>query len=383
MKERPFWVNRIQKAWETRSVIWLSGVRRVGKTTLSKMFKEIVYLNCDLPSIVRRLEDPESFLISVAKNSIVIFDEIHRLEDPSRILKIAADEFPDLKILATGSSTLEATRKFKDSLTGRKNSIYLSPILWDECKEVFNIKDIDLRLLRGGLPESLLSENFDETFFSEWIDSYYARDIQELFNVRNRSGFIKLMHLLFRSSGNLFEYTQLAKMSGLTRPTVMSYIEAMRISNLVYILPPFHGGGRREIVQRPKFYCFDTGLISFIKGWHEIRPDDRGLMWEHLVLDMLRTKIVEQKIHYWRDKSGHEIDFVIKQSSEISDIIECKVNPDQLSISRFRNFRGFYPNGKNYCFSPMISGSYVQNIAGFEIHFIGSDDYVNWPPALL
>ena len=103
MKERPFWIDRIQKAWESRSIVWLSGARRVGKTTLSKMFKDAVYLNCDLPSVVRRLEDPESFLMSVSKNSIVIFDEIHQLEDPSRLLKIAADEFTELKILATGS----------------------------------------------------------------------------------------------------------------------------------------------------------------------------------------------------------------------------------------------------------------------------------------
>ncbi len=107
--------------------------------------------------------------------------------------------------------------------------IYLPPVMWDECKELFNITDLDFRLRQGGLPEPLLSQNINELFFSEWIDSFYARDIQELFNVRNRSGFLKLMQLLFRSSGILIEITHLSKMSGLTRPTVMSYHEAMRI----------------------------------------------------------------------------------------------------------------------------------------------------------
>ena len=61
MKKRPFWINNIKQAWEKRPIVWLSGVRRVGKTTLAKMFPEAVYLNCDLPSVVRMLADPESF----------------------------------------------------------------------------------------------------------------------------------------------------------------------------------------------------------------------------------------------------------------------------------------------------------------------------------
>jgi len=372
MIQRPFWVNKINNAWKSRSIVWLSGARRVGKTTISKMFTDAVYLNCDLPSVIRKLNDPESFLKSVPKGSIIIFDEIHRLEDPSRILKIAADEFPELKVLATGSSTLEATQKFKDSLTGRKIMIYLSPVLWDESKEHFSITDLDFRLLRGGLPEPLLSQGRDEAFFSEWSDSFYARDIQELFKVRNRSGFLKLMQLLFRSSGNLIEITQLSKMSSLTRPTVMSYLEAMRIANMIYMIPPFHGGGRREITQRPKCYCFDTGLVSFINGWNEIREDDRGLLWEHLVLDMLRTQIQDNQIFYWRDKSGREIDFIIKQPGNSIDVIECKINPDQLSFSHIKNFREFYPNGNNYCYSPYLSDPYSLKKNSIKINFIGS-----------
>ncbi len=132
---RNFWINKIREAWKVRPVVWLSGVRRVGKTTLSKMLDEIMYLNCDLPSTWRRLQDPESFFKSLKKKEIVVFDEIHRLDDPSNLLKIAADEYPDLRILATGSSTLAATKKFRDSLTGRKHTIYLSPVLWQECQK--------------------------------------------------------------------------------------------------------------------------------------------------------------------------------------------------------------------------------------------------------
>jgi len=121
--KRALWLDKLQKAWTRRSIVWLSGVRRVGKTTLARMLPDTVYMNCDLPSTVRALEDPELFLDGQKPGSVLVFDEVDHLDDPSRLLKIAADEYPQLKVLATGSSTLAATRKFRDSLTGRKQAI--------------------------------------------------------------------------------------------------------------------------------------------------------------------------------------------------------------------------------------------------------------------
>jgi uncharacterized protein len=369
---RPFWLSILAKSWEKRPLIWLHGVRQIGKTSLSKMLENSLYLNCDLPSAQRRLADPESFYETIEKGTVVVFDEIHRLGDPSMILKIGADEYPGLKILATGSSTLEATKKFKDSLTGRKTSVYLPPVLWDESREEFGIKDLDRRLLQGGLPAALLSDRPDLLFYSEWINSFFARDIQELFNIRNREGYIRLMNLLYRSSGNLIEYGQLAKLSGLSRPTVSAYIETLKIADNVYILPPYYGGGKREITARPKCYAFDTGIVAFTKGWNDIREEDRGILWEHLVLDELRAYYPERKVYYWRDKSNREIDFVIPGNDGKVDIYECKINPDRFSINPVSVFRGIYPEGKNYCICPFIKDSYITNIQGYKIEFSGS-----------
>jgi predicted AAA+ superfamily ATPase len=370
MIERPFWTNRIQQAWEKRPIVWLSGVRRVGKTTLAKMFPKAIYQNCDLPSVVRGLIEPEPFYDSLDKGSIVIFDEIHRLGDPSRLLKIAADAYPHLKVLATGSSTLAATKKFRDTLTGRKATIYLPPVLWSECIDQFNIKELDRRLLHGGLPEPLLSETKNTSFFSEWMDSFYARDIQELFGIRNRTGFMKLLHLLLRQSGGLLDYTHLAGLSDLSRPTVKAHVEAMGIAHAVFLLPPFHGGGRREITQRPKCYSFDTGFVTFAKGWDSIREEDRGLLWEHLVLDTLRTVFDDHDLFYWRDKSGREVDFVIKGGREQSKAIECKINPDRYDPSQLVLFRSLYPGGKNYVVSPNIKSSYERRHGKLKVEFI-------------
>ena len=358
MINRSLWLDSIQRAWSHRSIVWLSGVRRVGKTTLTKMLADAIYINCDLPSVQRALEEPELFLDNQVPGSKLIFDEVHRLRDPSQLLKIAADEYPQLKILATGSSTLAATRKFRDSLTGRKQAIHLLPVLWDECADPFGIHDLDRRLLHGGLPEPLLATRKDPEFFSEWIDSFYARDILELFGIRNRQGFLSLFRLLLRQSGGQLDYSQLANLSELSRPTVKAHIEAMQIAHAVHLLRPFHGGGKREIVSRPKCYAFDTGFVSFEKGWDSIRDDDRGLLWEHLVLDTLRFHFGEEDLFYWQDKSHREIDFVIRRERDRVDIVECKINPDKLNVAPILAFRKLYPKGENMIVSPVVKKPY-------------------------
>jgi len=358
MIERSLWLDSIQQAWRHRSIVWLSGVRRVGKTTLTRMLSDALYINCDLPSVQRTLEEPELFFDSQVAGNTLIFDEVHQLRNPSQLLKIAADEHPQLKILATGSSTLAATRKFRDSLTGRKQAIHLCPILWDECADPFGIHDLDHRLLHGGLPEPLLAARKDPEFFSEWIDSFYARDILELFGIRNRQGFLALFRLLLRQSGGQLDYSQLANLSELSRPTVKTHIEAMQIAHAVHLLRPFHGGGKREIVSRPKCYAFDTGFVSFEKGWNSIRDDDRGLLWEHLVLDTLRFHFRDETIFYWQDKSQREIDFVIRGERDQVDIVECKINPDKLNVAPILAFRKLYPKGENMIVSPMVKKPY-------------------------
>lgn len=368
MITRNFWLIQLEKAWANRSLIWLSGVRRSGKTTLCKMIPDAVFMNCDLPSVARQLEDPEFFFHNIKENTIVIFDEIHRIEHPSIVLKIGTDEFPGLKILATGSSTLSATKKFRDSLTGRKTQIFLPPVLWSECSADFGISDFDYRLLRGGLPEFLLAEKRNPEHYSEWIDSYYARDIQELFNVRNRTGFLKLMQLLFMQSGGMLEITSLAKECGLSRPTVMAHIEALTVAHAIYLVQPYYGGGKKEIVRRPKVYAFDTGFVTHVKGWNEIRETDRGILWEHLVLDMLRTQM--GNVLYWADTYGNEIDFVVKESEGQVHAFECKINPDKFSPKALQKFREFYPEGKNYCVSPHIEIPYKLNFQGTEVWFL-------------
>ena len=371
MIDRPVWNDRLAAGWKQAPIVWLTGPRRVGKTVLAQGLPGGEFLNCDLPSVAERLRDPESFYRSV-KKSFVVFDEVHQLPDPSRLLKIGADGFPKLRILATGSSTLAATQKFRDSLTGRKRVVEFVPVLYGELS-AFGVVDLRERLLRGGLPPALLSAGHNPEFYGEWLDSYFARDVQELFRLEKRIGFLRALELLFRQSGGMLDVSKLAAESQISRPTVTNWLEVYQITHVIHMLRPFSAGGRREIVAQPKVFGFDTGLICHARGWDHLRTEDCGVLWEHLVLDSLIAAGVP-KIHFWRDKQQREVDFVIPRGRDSVDAIECKWNPEAFESRGLGAFREQYPNGKNYVVSPLNGSAYERIHDGRNVAFVSPED---------
>jgi len=373
--ERPIWLHRIEEAWREAPVVWLAGVRRSGKTTLAQSLgsDRIHYINCDLPVVADMVANPEVFYRNCTRQ-IVVFDEIHQLKDPSRLLKIGADLFPHLKILATGSSTLAASRKFQDTLTGRKRLVHLTPVLWDELP-AFQNTPLLKRLYHGGLPETILSEAKPVGFYREWMDSFFARDIQRLFAFRNPDKFNALFEYVMKQSGGLLETTRTANALGISRPTVENHLRALETTHTVTLLRPFHRGGQKEIVKTPKAYAFDTGFVSFCRGWDPLRPDDYGVLWEHLVLEYLQAHAHARKIQYWRDAAGREIDFVIIRNREEIDAIECKWDPMQFDPVAMKVFRSYYPRGKNYLMSPLTIAGYMKKVSGLDIYICNPDGW--------
>ena len=124
---RAFWRCRIDAAWRQRSVVWLAGVRRVGKTILCQSLPDVEYFDCELPRTRRLMDDPEGFLDSLRGRRLVL-DEIHRLPNSAELLKIAADHHPTTRIVATGSSSLQASERFRDTLAGRKAEVWVTPM---------------------------------------------------------------------------------------------------------------------------------------------------------------------------------------------------------------------------------------------------------------
>jgi len=367
MIERPFWLDRLAAAWKQVAIVWLCGPRRVGKTVLAQALPDAEYLNCDLPSVAERLRDPESFFRAVRQPRLIL-DEVHQLPDPSRLLKIGADDFPHLKILATGSSTLAATQKFRDSLTGRKRVVALVPVLHEELA-AFGVRDLRQRLLHGGLPPALLAPEWAGEFYGEWLDSYFARDVQELFRLEKRAGFLRVLELLLRQSGGMLDVTKLAAASQISRPTVTNWLEVYQATQTVHVVRPFAGGGRREIIGQPRVFGFDTGFVAYARGWGELRTEDCGLLWEHLVLDTLLAAGLPQ-VQFWRDKQQREVDFVVPQGRDRVHAIECEWKPDAFETRSLAVFRAAYARGRNFVVSPLHGPGYERTAGGFKVEFV-------------
>lgn len=376
MKIRKFWLNRIEAAWRKKSVIWLSGVRRVGKTCLCQTLPEIEYFDCELPRTRRMMDDPESFLQSL-KGKRVVLDEVHRLSNPSELLKIAADHYKDVQILATGSSTLGASSKFKDTLAGRKAELWLTPMVLHDLDD-FGRPSLEHRLLRGGLPPFFLSSELPEREFQEWMDAFWAKDIQELFRLEKRHSFQKFAELLMARSGGIFEATGFAHPCEASRGTISNYLKVLEATFVAHIVKPFSSHRATEIISAPKVYAFDTGFVCYHRGWHALRRDDLGHLWEHFVLNELHARLQIRAVHYWRDKRGHEVDFVLLRDRHTPLAIECKWSDTDLDPSGLKAFRRQYAEGELFVVLKEIARSYKRAYGDITVCFISLPELIDF-----
>jgi hypothetical protein len=367
MIKRTYWLPRIEEAWH-RSVVWLSGVRRVGKTCLCQGLPDVQYFDCELPRIRRLMEDHQAFLEDRIGTRVVL-DEVHRLDNPSELLKIAADHYPDVKILATGSSTLGASAKFRDTLAGRKAELWLTPMIGADLKD-FGETNLEHRFLHGGLPPFFLENDLPERAFQEWMDAYWAKDVQELFRLERRYSFQKFAELLMAQSGGVFEATRFARPCEVSRTTISNYLTVLEATFVAHVIRPFSTHRPTEIVSAPKVYAFDTGFMCYHRGWNALRREDLGLLWEHFVLNEMHGQLQTRQINYWRDKRGHEIDFVISQRQQPPIAVECKWSASDFHSSGVEAFRRQYPKGNTYVVARDVERSYRRSYGGAEVRFV-------------
>lgn len=372
MIPRHFWIQRIESAWQQHSVVWLSGVRRVGKTYLSQSLSEIDYFDCELPRVRRLMDDPQAFLDDVQGRRVVL-DEIHRLANPSEILKIAADHYPGTWILATGSSTLGASRKFRDTLAGRKEELWLTPMINADMEE-FGRQDLQHRFLRGGLPPFFLADTFPEREYQEWMDAYWAKDIQELFRLERRYSFQKFVELLMSQSSGIFEATRFAQPCEVSRTTIANYLAVLEATFVVHVLRPFSSHRQSEIVAAPKVYGFDTGFVCYHRGWYTLRREDMGLLWEHLVLNEMQAHLQSRELRYWRDKRGHEIDFVLARRQRPPLAIECKWSSSEFDPRALKAFRRRYFHGMNLVVAHDVERPFSRTYGDLSARFVNLSD---------
>jgi len=376
MVGRTFWLARIADALRSRSVLWLSGVRRTGKTTLCQDLPDSVYLDCELPRVRRAIEDdPQSFLAGIRPGTTVALDEIHRLADPSEVLKIAADHFPRVRVVATGSSTLGASAKFRDTLAGRKSELWLTPMISADLVD-FGLPDLPRRLLRGGLPPMFLAADFPERDFQEWLDAYWAKDVLELFRLERRASFLRFAELLTAQSGGMFEASKLARPCEVSRTTIANYLAVLDATFLVHVVRPYSGRLASEIVAAPKVYAFDTGFVCAMRGWDRLRPDDLGPLWEHYVLNEIVARTQSRRVLYWRDKQGHEVDFVLDRRGSPPTAIECKWSSKDFDAAGLQSFRRRHAAGESLVVAQDVTRPFDRTFGDVRVRFVSLDGLI-------
>ncbi len=369
MRARPVWSRRIEAAWRRRSVVWLTGVRRAGKTTLCRSLDDVTYLDCELPSVRRLLAEPEEFLADHDGKRLIL-DEVHRLDDAAQLLKVAADHHPGTRILATGSSTLGASARFRDTLAGRKAEVWLTPMVHDELA-AFGNPGLPHRLLHGGLPSFFLALEAPERDFQEWLDAFWAKDILVLFRLERRHAFQRLIELMLASSGGIFEATRFARACEVSRQTIQNYLAVLEATFVAHVVRPYSTHKPTEIVAAPKVYGFDTGFVACHRGWRTLRAEDLGLLWEHYVLNELHAARQTRDISYWRDKQAHEVDFILGPRGAAPIAIEVTWKSAGFDPQNLRIFRRSYPGGRNVVVTSDTTTPYHRTFGELRVRFVG------------
>ena len=220
----------------------------------------------------------------------------------------------------------------------------------------------------------LLAGQKQPAFFRDWMDSFFARDIQRLFGFRDMNRFNALFEFVLRQSGGQLGISQTAAALGISRPTVESHLTALEITHALTLVRPFHGRLQSELVKMPKVYAFDTGFVSFARGWDPLRPEDLGMLWEHLVLEQLQARFPDLPVQYWRDKAGREVDFLLVHGRERVDAIECKWDPAALDPRSLKVFREQYPAGRNLLVTPSGLPAHARRFGALEVQVCGLPD---------
>jgi predicted AAA+ superfamily ATPase len=334
--------------FEAGKVIVLYGPRQVGKTTFAKKIlsdynSDSGYLNCEENSVreVLMSGDSKAMYNFLGDHRVVVLDEAQTVPNIGRALKILIDAYPELNIIATGSSSFDLANKINEPLTGRHFEYFLPPLSFNEIARNFSraelLSGLSERLIYGGYPEVLLETTTERRRrkLELLTTSYLYRDVLMFNNIKSPEILTKILQALARQVGGEVSYNEIAGLVGIDRKTVMSYIRLLEQAFVIFRLPPLMRNRRDELKKMPKFYFYDNGilnaLINDFNGSEFGR--DMGSLWENL---MVSERLKYNKLHdnyltsyYWRLKSGAEVDYVEEYNGELHPY-EFKYNKNSL-----------------------------------------------------
>jgi len=343
-----------------KKVLVLLGARQVGKTTLLKnSFPDACFVNIEKGEYVdifnkRDVQQINNILTSKGnKSQILILDEIQRLNNPGLTAKVIHDELPNIKLIISGSSSLEIASKAAESLAGRKTTFLLFPLtIKERLVQIGKLdKGIDqyqaeilLSMNFGLYPETIEVTN-KENYLLELVDSTLLKDVFYLNLVKNTKNLYSLLKLLAYQIGQQVNISDIAQRLGIARETVNSYIEILKQLYIIFTLPPYTKKRRDEIGKTEKIFFYDLGIRNAIINDFspvQYRVDFGNIFENYVVCELMKLnkyKKLRSNFYYWRTKWGSEVDLVLVKDDEVL-AYEIKTRKGVVS----RAFMETYPN---------------------------------------
>ena len=338
----------VQEIHRTFKVLYVGGPRQVGKTTMLQHLAKkhrIAYANLDDISI-RSLakQDPDLFLQKYPPPLFI--DEAQYAPELFPYIKIRVDKTnQNGQYWLSGSQQFSMMKNVQESLAGRVGIISLLPLSWAEishnkrvskpflpfpARKALNSK-IDVNstfkhIIKGSFP-SFYRDNAPnpKRFYSSYIQTYLDRDIRDIFGIGKMETFHRFLELIAARTGQLLNYSDLARDANISVPTVVEWISILENTMQIYLLRPYHSNFSKRLIKRPKIYFLDTGLAAHLTKWDssEALRDSAmaGAFFETFVVsEIIKSYLfrgLEPPLHFFRDKEGHEIDLLIETNQKL------------------------------------------------------------------
>jgi predicted AAA+ superfamily ATPase len=269
---------------------------------------------------------------------MVFIDEAQRIPEAGYGLKLLIDNFPEMIILVTGSSSFDLSNKIGEPLTGRNIVRNLFPVSVLELYEQFGgmhvLQRLEELMIYGAYPEILNAASADEKkeYLMSVRDSYLLKDILELENIRNPSKLNDLLKLLAFQIGKEVSLNELSNSLGIARQSVERYLDLLEKTFIIKKVGGFSRNLRKEIVKTSRYYFWDNGIRNAIVNNFNLplQRNDVGMLWENfLFMERLKTKSYRRIFsndYFWRTYDQQEVDLVEDRDGKLY-AYEFKWNP--------------------------------------------------------
>ncbi|OGM92764.1 hypothetical protein A2333_00950 [Candidatus Wolfebacteria bacterium RIFOXYB2_FULL_49_7] len=320
--------KNIEKELFKGRVIVIYGARQVGKTTLAKEIlakyhDDGVYINCEQNEVrqglsVRSAERIKAF---IGNKKLVILDEAQQIPEIGLILKLMVDTYPEMQIIATGSSSFELMNSVGEPLVGRASWFTLYPISIEEVeqdKTLFGVEAHLEHMMRFGSYPAICFEPEEDAIrkLDALASGYLYKDVLAFEGIQKSGILVKLTQLLALQVGNEVSLSELATVLGISRQSVSKYIDILEKSFIIFRLRALSRNLRKEIAKSEKVYFYDLGIRNaVIRNYNPLAMrNDVGALWENLmIVERMKRNSYHghfANIYFWRTYDQKEIDLI-------------------------------------------------------------------------